>query len=127
MITKALLDEKVIDATVIGDDWAAKDGDETIVVTPEMRENADASGAITLPDGRTITFLAPVHPHVAYVEIDPDFIWDDVEREADYPIPAMPSARKAKVVEDSANIMLSEYIGYERLVIEVVEGLKEVV
>lgn len=126
MITKALLDEKVIDATVIGDDWAAKDGDETIVVTPEMRENADASGAITLPDGRTITFLAPVHPHVAYVEIDPDFIWDDVEREAGKELEGITNVQKARAVEDSAYTML-ENNGYERLVIEVVEGLKEVV
>ena len=126
MITKAILNGKLIDATVIGDDWAAKDGDETIVVTPEMRENANASGAITLPDGRTITFLAPVHPHVAYVEIDPELIWGDVELEAGKELEGITNVQKARAVEDSAYTML-ENNGYERLVIEVVESLKELV
>lgn len=126
MITKAILDGKLTDATVIGDDWAAKDGDETIVVTPEMRENVGTSGAITLPDGRTITFLAPVHPHVAYVEIDPELIWEDVEREAVGRLPDITDAQKAKIVEECAYAMLEDN-GYEALVIEVVEGLKELV
>lgn len=126
MITKALLDEKVIDATVIGDDWIAKDGGDIITVTPEMREKADdASGAIQLADGRAITFLRTVHPHIAYVEIDPDVLWDDVELEAGRKLD-LTSVEKARAVEESAVVML-ENNGYERLVTEVVEGLLETV
>ncbi|MEM1944011.1 MAG: hypothetical protein QXE52_08020 [Candidatus Caldarchaeum sp.] len=120
-----MLDGKLIPATAIGDDWAAKDGGDIITVTPEMRENADASGAIRLADGRTITFLKTVHPHIAYVEIDPDILWDDVEREAGRKLD-LTSVEKASAVEESAGVML-ENNGYERLVMEVVEGLLETV
>lgn len=125
MVTHALLDGKLIPATITGDDWAAKDGEAVITVTPEMRENADESGAIRLADGRTITFLQTVNPRIAYVEIDPDIMWDDVELEAGRTLD-IPAVEKAKAVEESVYMML-ENNGYERLVTEVVEGLLETV
>ena len=64
---------------------------------------------------------------MAYVEIDPEFIWGDVELEAEKELEGITNVQKARVVEDSAHTMLENNIGYERLIIEVVESLKELV